>query len=181
MAGSFELRQATVDDAAWVTRLMADCFLAAYGDVADAATIERHVQRTFDVEIVRAELMSGANEFWYAVDASQQPQGFVLLRFGGPWPDGLEDRQLAELRRFYLRPQAIGGGSAAVLMARAQLRASERGASGLFLSVYQKAPRPLRFYEKHGFRRHAAIKFYIDHVEFDDWLMLWRVGADGVG
>jgi hypothetical protein len=46
------------------------------------------------------------------------------------------------------------------------------------LSVYQLAPRTVRFYEKHGFRRAAAItaaiKYFIDHVEFADWLMVWQ-------
>lgn len=169
----YQLRLAGSDEAGALARLMVDSFLAAYGHLAPADSIARHIAQHYDAGRISARIAAGQIEVHLAQQGAALA-GYLQLGFGVPPPTPLAGRRALEVQRCYLLPEHIGGGAAALLMARAQQRARECGAQALHLSVYQQAPRALRFYEKHGFRRSLAIKYWIDSVEFDDWLMLWE-------
>jgi GNAT superfamily N-acetyltransferase len=180
MSVEFSLRRAGSDEAAALSRLMTETFLAAYGAVAPADSIERHIERNYAAPLIRELLDSGRIEVWVldAIDrggATRVDAGYLQLGLDVPPPTPLADRRTLEVQRCYMRPEFIGAGGSAQLIRTAQQRAIDLGRQAVHLSVYQHAPRAVRFYQKHGFRPAAAIKYHIDHVEFDDWLMVWEV------
>ncbi len=182
MTIEFSLRRAGSHDACMLSTLMTETFLAAYGHVAPADSLERHIERSYAAPRILGLLDSGRIEVW-VLDApadrntSSAQAGYLQLGLDVPAPPPLAGRRTIEVQRCYMRPEYIGAGGAPQLMRKAQQRARELDAQALHLSVYQHAPRAVRFYEKHGFRRAAAIKFHIDEVEFDDWLMVWEADA----
>lgn len=162
-----------------LSRLMTDTFLAAYGDVAPADSLQRHIAKSYDAGQIGDRIETGDIEIWWieaSPDTTGVPRdaGYLQLGLKVPPPAPLAGRSALEVQRCYMRPNFIGGGGAHQLMAQAQQRARELGAAALHLSVYQLAPRAVNFYKRHGFRQAAAIKYYIDDVEFDDWLMVWE-------
>jgi ribosomal protein S18 acetylase RimI-like enzyme len=186
MTSEFSLRRAGNHEAEMLSALMTETFLAAYGHVAPADSLERHIERSYAPARVRDLLDRGKIEVW-VLDATTRASsggteaGYVQLGLDVPTPAQLTPRRSIEVQRCYMRPEFIGAGGAPQLMRKAQQRAVELDAQALHLSVYQHAPRAVRFYEKHGFRRAAAIKFHIDAVEFDDWLMVWEPDASTRG
>jgi ribosomal protein S18 acetylase RimI-like enzyme len=186
MTPEFSLRRAGSQDVSMLSTLMTETFLAAYGHVAPADSLERHIERSYAVPRVRDLIDSGRIEVW-VLDAGNRAgsggaeAGYVQLGLDVPPPAPLAARRTIEVQRCYMRPEYIGAGGAPQLMRQAQQRARELDAQALHLSVYQHAPRAVRFYEKHGFRRAAAIKYYMDDVEFDDWLMVWEPDASMCG
>jgi ribosomal protein S18 acetylase RimI-like enzyme len=177
MTHEYSLRRATSDEAPMLSVLMTETFVAAYGHVAPADSLERHIERSYAAPRIRDLLDSGNIEVWVldAFDSLAQAQaGYLQLGLKVPPPAQLATRRSIEVQRCYMRPEFIGAGGATQLIRKAQQRAIELDAQALHLSVYQLAPRAVRFYEKHEFRRAAAIKYYIDAVEFDDWLMVWE-------
>ena len=180
MTIEFSLRSAGSHEAAMLSALMTETFLAAYGHVAPADSLERHIERNYAAPRISDLLDSGRIEVW-VLDAPAAAScggaaeaGYVQLGLDVPPPAPLMAQRTIEVQRCYMRPEYIGAGGAPQLMRKAQQRARELDAQALHLSVYQHAPRAVRFYEKHGFRRAASIKFHIDAVEFDDWLMVWE-------
>lgn len=164
---------ATPADAPALSILMEQTFRAAYGDAASEDKLKIHVARSYDPGTIAQRLRSGEIGIWYApgaTDAASDAIGYVQLGFNVSPPAA--SGPAIEVQRCYLRPEAIGTGAGAWLIEMAKQQAQARGV-GLFLSVYQLAPRAIRFYEKHGLRRAAAVKYYIADVEFDDWLMVW--------
>lgn len=162
-----------------LSTLMTETFVAEYGNAAPADSIERHIARSYGAALVAEKLAAGRIEVWVldaagADDGLPGDAGYVQIGLDVASPPVLQGRRSLEVQRCYLRPQHIGGGGAGMLIGQAQRRALELDAQALFLSVYQRAPRAVRFYEKHGFRRAGALKYYIDAVEFDDWLMVWE-------
>lgn len=162
-----------------LARLMTETFLAAYGDVAPADSLQRHIARSYDARQIGERIDCGDIEIWLieagpAADGVSRDAGYLQLGLRAPTPAALNGRAALEVQRCYMRPAYIGGGGAHQLMTQAQRRAVELGAPALHLSVYQLAPRAVNFYRRHGFRPVEAIKYYIDDVEFDDWLMLWE-------
>lgn len=170
----FDLRPAASSQAPLLSRLMTETFLAAYGDVAPPAAIAAHIARHYDAGEIARRIDAGAIEV-HLLRAGAADAGYLQLGFGVPPPEPLCGRSTLEVQRCYLRPDYIGSGAGGMLIGRAQERARETGVDAVHLSVYQLAPRAVRFYEKHGFRRAAPIKYYIEDVEYDDWLMVWEV------
>lgn len=169
----FELRPAASSQAPLLSRLMTETFLAAYGDVAPPAAISGHIARHYDAGEIARRIDAGAIEV-HLLQAGAADAGYLQLGIGVPPPPPLAGRRTLEVQRCYLRPAYIGSGAGGLLIARAQQRARELGAEAVHLSVYQHAPRAVRFYEKHGFRRAAPVKYYIEDEEYDDWLMVWE-------
>lgn len=179
MANELNLRMASSSEAASLSRLMIETFVAAYGDVAPADRLQRHIAKSYDARQIADRIDGGDIEIW-VVDASAgasaapRDAGYLQLGLKVAPPAPLAGRPALEVQRCYMRPEYIGSGGAHSLMTQAQQRARELGAPALHLSVYQLAPRAVNFYKRHGFRQAAAIKYYIDDVEFDDWLMVWE-------
>lgn len=179
MSPDLNLRLAASSDAPMLSVLMTETFLAAYGHVAPKDSLQRHIARSYDARRIADRIDSGDIEIWLVearCDANGAPRdaGYLQLGLNVPSPAALNGRAALEVQRCYMRPDYIGSGGAHQLMTRAQQRARELCAPALHLSVYQLAPRAVNFYQRHGFRQSAAIKYYIDDVEFDDWLMVWE-------
>lgn len=173
------LRRAQSADAAALSALMTQTFLAAYGHVAPAASLQRHIAANYAELAIARALDAGEIEVWIADASSAQAStpldcGYLQLCLHADTLAQSPGLRALEVQRCYLRPEYIGSGAGTLLMQRAQQRAIELGADALHLSAYQQAPRAVRFYEKHGFQIAAAVKFSIGEVEFDDWLMVWH-------
>jgi GNAT superfamily N-acetyltransferase len=169
-----DLIPATAADAPALSRLMEETFRAAYGHVASEDKLVIHIRQQYNAGLIAERLAAGEIGIWFVPGNTRQAAdalGYLQLGWRAPVPAAIAGPAL-ELQRCYLRPEAIGGGAGATLieMAKAQARARE---AGLFLSVYKKAPRAVRFYQKHGFVPAADVQYYIADVAFDDWLMAW--------
>jgi GNAT superfamily N-acetyltransferase len=173
-SSTFTLRLAQAEEAPMLSALMTETFLAAYGHVAPADSLERHIARSYAAPMIGERIAAAEIEVYVLKTSDGRGAGYVQLGLNVPAPEPLAGRRTLEVQRCYMRPEHIGAGGAGQLIAQAQRRAAELDREAVHLSVYQLAPRAVRFYEKHGFRRAAAIKYYIDHVEFDDWLMVWQ-------
>lgn len=173
-SSTFTLRLAQADEAPMLSALMTETFLAAYGHVAPADSLERHIARSYAAPMIGERIAAAEIEVYVLETDDGRDAGYVQLGLQVPAPEPLAGRRTLEVQRCYMRPEHIGAGGSGQLIAQAQRRAAELDRDAVHLSVYQLAPRAVRFYEKHGFRPAAAIKYYIDHVEFDDWLMVWQ-------
>jgi diamine N-acetyltransferase len=179
MSSPFTVKAADADRVAPLSRLMSRSFLAAYGDVAPPDRLARHISIQHDAGLIRERLRDGRIEVWVANPESNSGvlAGYVQLGLEpGPIPEAVTEPRAIELQRCYLAPEWIGSGAGNALMQRVQQRAVELDRPCLYLSVYQLAPRAVRFYERHGFFKRAAIEYRIDDVHYDDWLMVWRGG-----
>jgi len=173
---NFVLQLASSQNAAALSNLMTETFLAAYGQVATAKQLERHITRNYGAEYIAQRIEEGDIEVWTLLNSDKQDAGYLQLGLRAS-PPALLDSSLAgstlEGQRCYLRPEYIGSGAGDLLMGQAQKRAIELGVRLIHLSVYQHAPRAVRFYEKHGFKAAGEVQYYIDDAVFDDWLMVW--------
>ncbi len=180
MSSPFTVKAADADRVAPLSRLMSRSFLAAYGDVAPPDRLARHISTQHDAGLIRERLREGQIEVWVAnpENDSRALAGYVQLGLEpGLAPEAVSEPRAIELQRCYMAPEWIGSGAAAALITRAQQRAIELERPCLYLSVYQLAPRAVRFYERHGFVKRTAVAYRIDDILYDDWLMVWRAGA----
>jgi ribosomal protein S18 acetylase RimI-like enzyme len=94
--------------------------------------------------------------------------GYALLRTGEV-PGCVDGPMPVELARFYVEGAWQGRGVAQVLMAAGLQEAEDMGARTLWLGVWERNVRAIRFYEKHGLRRVGAQTFQLGHdIQIDD-------------
>ena len=79
---------------------------------------------------------------------------------------------VTELSRLYVAPAHHGAGVAAALLDAARAEARAWRADRLWLAVYQRNPRAIAFYAKHGARRFATATFRMGAELQHDWLLV---------
>ena len=105
----------------------------------------------FAEDIQRSELESRDTTVFFA-EREGDVVGYVMLRERTPPASlGLEDA--LEIARLYARKRALGSGVGAALMQRAIAEAAGRGKDAVWLGVWDRNERAIRFYESWGFHR----------------------------
>lgn len=97
--------------------------------------------------------------------------GFSLLRRGRTCAF-TTDASPHEVQRFYVDASCHGSGLAHRLMERTVAEAHGRGARTLFLGVFERNARAIRFYEKQGFTRAGTQVFTVGTDDQTDAVMV---------
>lgn len=165
----FVLRQATAADLAAFAEFSRRTFVATYGPLQTPDRMARHVADRFSDQRLREELADPARTVLVLLRGDAWA-GYGMLRSGGSSPHVAAARPV-EIERFYVGQEWHGQGIAAPLMAAALDRAKLAGHGAAWLSVWERNPRAVRFYEKQGFRIVGRLVYVFDGVPEDDHLM----------
>lgn len=167
------IRSARPEDAAHLARLMHDCFMDAYADCSTPANVAAYVDDAFGEAQQSTELADAERRTW-VVDDGGQWLGFAQLRMPSTPPADVDLARPAQLHRIYLTRAATGTGLGRRLLATVRDAARTLGADGLWLSVWQDAPGPIAFYQRHGFRTVGTAVFPVGDDPLVDWIMQAR-------
>lgn len=167
---TLHIRRAAPEDAATLSRHMADWFLAAYAHASDAANTGAFVAANFAVPNQQREI-ADPQIATLIVEADGAMVGYAQVRFATTAPDCIVEADPAEVGRFYFAPAQHGRGGAAQLMHAVRAIARERGRQHLWLLVWQEAPQAIRFYEKQGFEKAGTAVFMVGEDRKADWVM----------
>ncbi|MEM8816472.1 MAG: N-acetyltransferase [Pseudomonadota bacterium] len=163
------VRKATAADADALAAIGGESFLAAYGGIADSATISEHVAEAFSPRTIRREMRREDCEYLLAATGGVAA-GLAKLRWDSlpddkPMPDPVEVQQL------YVHSDWQRAGAGRALLDAVVLRARQRGYKTLWLQVWSQADWAVAFYEAYGMRRSGELSFYLGARRYDDWLM----------
>jgi ribosomal protein S18 acetylase RimI-like enzyme len=151
-------RTATSGDAELLAMLGARLFAQTFGPENTPDDMASYLADAFSVARQTAELAEPDRLVWIVEDASGTAIGYAVLMRGARIAS-VEGKQPAELRRIYVdssfqgRP-AEGSGKrvAELLLDRCIEGARAWDADVIWLAVWERNARALRFYEKHGFQ-----------------------------
>jgi MOSC domain-containing protein YiiM/ribosomal protein S18 acetylase RimI-like enzyme len=143
------IRLASGADAAALARFAAECFAVAFGADNAPEDLDRHLAASYSPELQAREIL---DPDWTTllVEDDAVLAGFAQLR-EGPAPPAVTGPRQLEVARFYIGARWHGGGVAQRLMAATIAAASARGAETLWLGVWERNPRAIRFYARGGF------------------------------
>ncbi len=119
-----------------------------------------------------AEYVADAGRAVLLAEDDGRAVGYAMLVHGEPYDADVRALvrhvPTTELSKIYVLPDAQGGVVAGALLAAAVEAAREVGAAGIWLGTNQLNTRAQRFYEKSGFERVGAKRFWVgDHHEDD--------------
>jgi len=145
-----ELQDAVDGDAARLAEFGARTFYEAFAADNTPEDMRQHLESAFSPQLQLDEIRNPSIDTLIATDGSGSWAGFAQLR-AGKISDGVPAAGSIELWRFYVDSRWHGQGVAAGLMEGAKQRARRRGATTLWLGVWERNARAQAFYRKHGF------------------------------
>ncbi|MEO8139612.1 MAG: GNAT family N-acetyltransferase [Gemmatimonadota bacterium] len=163
------IRRGRAADAAMLADLAARTFCDAFGAQNTAEDLAQHLASHYSLDLQAAEL-ADPDMTTLIAEVADAPAGFAQVA-ARPAPPDLPAGGGLFLSRFYLEQTWIGRGVAQVLMAAVLESARERGASYLWLTVWEENPRAVAFYEKWGFVKAGRTTFIVGEDPQVDWLM----------
>ncbi|RZJ33041.1 MAG: GNAT family N-acetyltransferase, partial [Flavobacterium sp.] len=113
-------------------------------------------------EKLAAELADGNSKFYFAM-LNDSVIGYLKLNFGSSQTE-LKDDNAVEIERIYVLREFLGKEVGKLLYDKAIEEAEKADADYVWLGVWEKNSRAIRFYQKNGF------------VEFDKHI--FRLGSD---
>ncbi|MEO8064998.1 MAG: GNAT family N-acetyltransferase [Pseudomonadota bacterium] len=146
------IEDAVAEDAPLLAELAARTFFEAFAADNDPEDMRRHLEKSYTAELHLAEIRNPAIDTLLMRGDGGAPLAYAQLR-AGHVSEGVPAEGSVELWRFYVDRPWHGQGLAHTLMAAAKARARRRGASTLWLGVWERNARAQAFYAKHGFRK----------------------------
>jgi diamine N-acetyltransferase len=169
-------RAARLDDAALLAELGASTFAETFESSNTPEDFAMYMAAAFGEAIQRAELADPDTTVFFA-ERGDDTVGYVMLRERKPPASvGLEDA--LEIARLYARKRAIGSGVGGALMQRAIAEAAGRGKDAVWLAVWERNERALRFYESWGFHRSGSQPFLLGTDLQTDLVMVRRIARE---
>lgn len=170
-AETITIRKGTGDDGRLLAALGRQTFHDSFAKGNRAEDMQVYLSESFSERKQASEIADPSSIFLIA-EIGGEPVGYARLRFEMP-PPCIQGHCPAHLQRIYASTQWIGRGVGPALMRFCIDEARVHHADGIWLGVWQKNDRAIRFYTKWGFSVVGSQHFQLgsdlqtDHV-------LWR-------
>ena len=169
-------RVARPDDAALLTELGASTFAETFESVNTPDDFLAYIAAAFGEDLQRAELEDPDTTVFLA-ERDGDAVGYVMLREGRT-PSVVAADDVLQIVRLYARQRVLGRGIGAALMQRALAEAAGRGKDAVWLGVWDRNERAIRFYESWGFHRVGSQPFLLGSDLQNDLVMVRRIARE---
>lgn len=167
------LSRLTQDDAALLTTIGGISLLESHGHSAPAEVMQSYADKNFSEEACRAELQD-ENNIFYAIYYQNKPAGYFKIMLNTPHP-AVALTPLTKLERLYLLKEFYDLKLGHHLLEKAIELSKAAGERGMWLDVWKKNERAIRFYEKQGFQPVGESHFVLTETHANPiWVMLLR-------
>ena len=164
-----ELTKCRVDDLELLREIGLRSFKEAFESMNNPDDFAAYVDKAFDLDQLRGELENPASVFFFA-KIGEEVVGYLKVNFPGAQTDPQGENCL-EIERIYTFKAYFGKGIGEVLLNKAVEIAQAKQFDFIWLGVWERNPRGIRFYEKHGFERFSQHEFWIGNDLQTDILM----------
>ncbi len=169
------IREARSNDAAQLADFAARSFRAAFAAENSERHMREHIESTFSPELQAKEIADNEVSSLLAFEG-EQLLAYAQVRQSRP-PVCVKASSSIELHRFYVDKAAHGLGIAQQLMESVVSDAQKRLAEHLWLGVWERNPRAIRFYEKCGFTDVGSQTFRLGSDPQTDRVLVKRLDA----
>lgn len=173
------IRYATIADNQLLAEIGAETFYDSFAADNTPANMTSYLSSAFGPDIQRTELIDPHSRFLIA-EVAGETAGFAQLKFGAA-PAEISGRQPMEIARIYARKAWIGQGVGAALMTRCLEEARGVGCDAVWLGVWERNPRAIRFYTKWGFTEVGGHTFQLGDDPQRDLLLVRSVESETDG
>lgn len=131
--------------------------------------MEEYLRRAFAREKLSREL-SDKNSMFFLLRADDKPAGYLKVN-EAPSQTDVNDPASLEIERIYVSGEFQGEGLGRYLMEHAIRMAAARKKKYVWLGVWEKNEKAIRFYKRNGFCRIGTHSFVMGEDEQTDYIM----------
>lgn len=169
-------RRAGPEDAPVLTELGASTFRQTFEADNTPEDFAAYMAVAFGESIQRAELQD-ADTTVFLAERAGETVGYVMLREGKA-PSCVASADVLQIARLYARRSALGTGVGGALMQRALADAAARGKDAVWLGVWDRNHRAIRFYESWDFYQSGTQPFLLGTDLQTDLVMVRRIARE---
>lgn len=162
--------QADLSHSNILSRLGYDTFYETFVHVNNPDDFEAYISKAFTVNQLEKEIQEPGSLF-FILYINETPVGYARLRNSTEVEDQFPGKTTNELQRIYVRQNIVGNNFGTLLLEHCIAEAKKAGADILWLGVWEKNDRALRFYNKHGFTAFSSHVFMMGTDVQTDILM----------
>lgn len=164
------IRTAITKDAALIADLSRETFYNAFAPANTREDMDKFMNEVFTREKLMAELDLPGNIFLLAY-AGNEVAGYVRIRDKSIPETSLDTDNIIEIARIYTASASTNKGTGTALMNRCIEIAREKQRRYLWLGVWEKNEKAIRFYERFGFKKFGEHDFVLGNDVQTDWFM----------
>lgn len=164
-----DFRIATIEDKCLIQTIAEKTFRDAFARFNTEEDTEKYVQSSFSMQQIEKELNDTQSVF-VLVEQDGQTVGYMKLNYA-PAQTDLQDSTSLEVERIYVLQAFQGRGMGQQLLDYAINKARTEGMKYMWLGVWEKNLKALRFYEKNGFSKFDEHAFMFGEEAQTDYLM----------
>ena len=163
------IQKVTPEDILALQEISQSTFLEAFGEDNTAENMQAYLEQSLSAETLLRELNHPQSSFYFFIDGPVIA-GYLKLNWGSAQSEQQKDPSL-EIERIYVRKEYYGKNVGQRLLDKSLGEAQRLGVKYIWLGVWVKNHRALRFYAKHGFIEFGKHLFRLGSDEQTDILM----------
>ena len=165
-----ELRKCTSFDLEVLLWISKETFVDTFEKDNDPNDFQQYVESAFTKKKIEEELQNQDSDFYF-IYVEQELAGYFKLNRAKAQTD-VNDAKSIELERIYVLKAYQGKQIGRWMLEKAiEISKKQNGIQYLWLGVWERNTKAIRFYERNGFSKFDQHSFYIGKDEQIDWLM----------
>ena len=169
MEKTIQIRVAGIQDAGLITEIARKTFMETYGEMNTPENMEAYLQSQFSDERIKEEMESRHSRFFLAY-LDEIPVAFTKVRDDRK-AKKLEQLKALEIQRIYVLQEYQGFSLGKAMLDMIKDLARKEGYQTIWLQVWQKNSKAIRFYQKAGFMVFETASFLLGSSNQQDFLM----------
>jgi diamine N-acetyltransferase len=163
------IKKVTPDEIDLLQNVGRQTFLETFAAYNSVENMQKYLEEGFSFEKLMVELLD-KNAVFYFAWINKNVIGYLKLNFGSSQTE-LKDDKAVEIERIYVLKEFHGKKVGQVLYEKALQVAKQASAAYVWLGVWEKNTRAIRFYQKNGFVAFDKHLFKLGNEEQTDIMM----------
>ena len=166
------IRKVTFHDLSTLQQIGKKTFAETFASENSEENMKAYLEKGFSVEKLESELADKNSEFYFAI-LDDEVNGYLKINFGETQTE-IKDENSLEIERIYVLQEFHGKKVGQQLYDKAMEIAEKKNVDYVWLGVWEKNPRAIRFYEKNGFVPFDKHVFKLGDDEQTDIMMKFQ-------
>ncbi|WP_042354734.1 GNAT family N-acetyltransferase [Bacillus rubiinfantis] len=165
-----DIKQCSHEDLAELQEISIETFNDTFKEQNTPENLTAYLQRAFHLEQLDKELSNRFSQFFF-IYVDKELAGYLKVNTNEAQSENMGDESF-EVERIYIRRKFQGQGLGRYLLNKAIEIANEKNKAKVWLGVWEKNEKAIKFYRKLGFVQNGAHSFYMGDEEQTDLIMV---------
>ncbi len=144
-------------------------FTEAFEEQNSPENFNLYMRQAFNRTVLLEHLQHDDIRYFF-ISRGQQTVGYIKINENTAQSEQF-DLTSIELERFYVQSEYQGQNIGAEVLKKIVRMAKDKGVAFLWLGVWEKNDKAIRFYERHGFKKFGAHPYFLGNDKQTDYLM----------